>query len=77
MLQVANAEDKRLPVDNSDLASGPIIGIDFGTSYSRVSVMRDGNVHILADEYGRSLTASTVDCLLTRVFQAAVSRLLG
>ncbi|KAF3000661.1 ATPase with role in protein import into the ER [Curvularia kusanoi] len=60
LLRVANAENKRLPVDNSGLVYGPIIGVDFGTSYSRVSIVRDGDVQILADEYGSRVTPSWV-----------------
>ena len=40
--------------------SGPVIGIDLGTTNSCVSVMIDGQVHVIPDESGARLQASMV-----------------
>jgi molecular chaperone DnaK len=40
--------------------SGPVVGIDLGTTNSCVSVMIDGQVHVIPDESGERLQASVV-----------------
>ncbi|KAF8646020.1 hypothetical protein AX16_007445 [Volvariella volvacea WC 439] len=37
---------------------GTVVGIDLGTSYSRVAVQRDGRIKIVADGYGHRITPS-------------------
>lgn len=39
---------------------GPAIGIDLGTTHTRVAVVRDGKVEVIADEDGNCMTPSLV-----------------
>jgi heat shock protein 5 len=44
----------------SDQGTGPVVGIDLGTSYTCVSIYRDGEVVIIPNEVGLRITPSFV-----------------
>lgn len=61
LVQAARADDQQPLVNDGNAVSGPIIGIDLGTSYSRVSFVNDGRFEIITNDHGRSLPTSALD----------------